>query len=83
MYLAKIFITGAPPRSFTSKNGKQMTINNVFVYTDSAPFPVEVGVFDDINLSRGNYNVPFELEVYQGRLNIRFDFNKAEFIAEK
>lgn len=77
MYTARIHVTGIAPRTFTNSKGNQNSITNVFVYTETAPFPVEIGIFEEISLPRGDYDVPFRFDVYQGRLNVRFDFKQA------
>lgn len=76
----KIYVTGEPARSFTAKSGKTHSITNIFVHLGNAPFPVEIGAFDVPSLSKGTYEVPFHLESYQNRLNVRFDWTKATFL---
>ncbi|AXH76254.1 MAG: single-stranded DNA binding protein [Inoviridae sp.] len=77
IHKVKIYVTGEPARSFVAKSGKTHSISNIFVHLGNAPFPVEIGAFEVPNLPKGTYEVPFYLESYQNRLNVRFDWTNA------
>lgn len=74
--VAKVYVNGRPAREFESK-GKTLSITDVYVYTQGKPFPEQVGVLQKVSLPEGTYLVPFELDVYNGRLAVKFDFSAA------
>jgi len=80
--LAKVYVNGRPARQFESK-GKTLSVTDVYVYTQGKPFPEQVGVLQDVKLAEGTYTVPFDLDVYNGRLGVKFDFANAVAVADQ
>ena len=72
-----VVLTGDLPKKLISnRTGKEFHILDIYVKAD-APFPEKVPVFENPNLPKGAYNVPYKLQVNNGRLEVRLDFASA------
>lgn len=72
-----VVLTGDLPKKLISnRTGKEFQILDIYVKAD-APFPEKVPVFENPNLPKGAYNVPYKLQVNNGRLEVRLDFSSA------
>ena len=72
-----VVLTGDMPKKLISnRTGKEFQILDIYVKAD-APFPEKVPVFENPNLPKGAYNVPYKLQVNNGRLEVRLDFASA------
>lgn len=72
-----VVLTGDMPKKLISnRTGKEFQLLDIYVKAD-APFPEKVPVFENPNLPKGAYNVPYKLQVNNGRLEVRLDFSSA------
>ena len=72
-----VVLTGDLPKKLISnRTGKEFPYSDIYVKAD-APFPEKVPVFENPNLPKGAYNVPYKLQVNNGRLEVRLDFASA------
>lgn len=62
-------------KEFTSKSGKPVKLTVVFVFLPSLPYPEKLELFGDLPPS-GLYDGVYILEVYQGRLQLRPEYDK-------
>lgn len=80
----RVFVTGKPSVQLEAKKtGRAFHITNVFVQASDKPFPEEVGVLQKIDLPSGHYDVPYAIEVYNGRLQVQLDFKRAVAVQAK
>lgn len=60
----------------STRTQKDYSVTECWVMVDGEPYPVKLEIFG-INCPAGKYLVPYKHEVYQGRLQVVFDFSKA------
>lgn len=78
----RVIVTGELPYRGEGRNGKPFVVTNVYARDDVKPFPQELGVFDDISLPAGEYDVPYSIVIFNGRASPRFDFKAAVPVAK-
>lgn len=72
----RITLTGETARILKSKRtGNDFQILDIYVQA-TVPYSEKVAIFEDPRLPRGIYDVPVFHEVQEGRLQVRFDFEK-------
>lgn len=75
--LIRIYITPEDYRSGESqRTGKQYSISPHYVFLGK-PFPEEVNVYYKVDLPKGHYDVPYQIEVYNGNYSVKLDFKQA------
>lgn len=75
--IMRVIVTGEAPFRGEGRNGKPFVVTNLYVLDDVKPFPQELGVFEDVTLPAGEYDVPYAVVIFNGRVNLRFDFKSA------
>lgn len=73
----RVIVTGEAPYRGEGKNGKPFVVSNVYALDDVKPFPQELGVFEEVALPTGEYDVPYLVVIFNGRAGLRFDFARA------
>lgn len=73
----RVVVTGEAPYRGVGKNDKPFVVTNLYLYDDVKPIPQEFGVFEEVNLPAGEYDIPYKNAIRGGRLFLRFDFASA------
>lgn len=62
-------------KEFTSKSGNLVKLTKVYVFLPNLPYPEMLELFGDLPPS-GLYDGVYSLEIYQGRLQLRPEYDK-------
>lgn len=60
----------------SQRSGKDYSVTECWVVVDGEPYPVKLELFS-VSIPAGKYEVPYKHELYNGRLQVSFDFSKA------
>lgn len=66
----------------SARSGKDYSVTECWALVEGQPYPVKLELFS-VSIPAGKYHVPYVHELYNGRLQVQFDFSKAVQAQEK
>lgn len=78
----KVLVTGKSRSGKSARTGKDYSVSECWVHLEGEPYPHKVELFG-VSLAAGSYDVPYSLELFNGRFQVQFDFAKATLCVAK